>query len=111
MQGAAMGPDTDAGAPASTGDFASRHVGPSAQDVTHMLAALGVGSLDELLDRAVPASIRHRDALALPEARTEAEVLARLRELADRNETYTSLLGMGYADTITPPVIQRNVLE
>ncbi len=76
-----------------------------------MLAALGVGSLDELLDQAVPETIRDRTPLALPGAVSEAGVLARLRELADANEVFTSLLGMGYSGTLTPPVIQRNVLE
>ena len=76
-----------------------------------MLAALGYGSLDELVDAAVPAVIREAAPLALPEPLSETEALARLRELAGRNEVFTSLIGLGYHDTITPPVILRNVLE
>ena len=64
-----------------------------------------------MLDAAVPESIRRRDALELPAGRTEREVLTELRELAGRNRVVTSLIGMGYYGTITPPVIQRNLLE
>src|SRR3954451_12183954 len=76
-----------------------------------MLAALDVASVGELVDRAVPESIRDRTPLELPVGRTEADVLARMRELADRNEVLVSLIGQGYSGTITPPVIQRNLLE
>jgi glycine dehydrogenase len=76
-----------------------------------MLDALGVGSLEELVDRVVPASIRWDKPLELPAAVTEREALDRLRSLAEQNEVATSLIGMGYHDTITPPVILRNVLE
>ncbi|HEY7107477.1 MAG TPA: glycine dehydrogenase (aminomethyl-transferring), partial [Acidimicrobiia bacterium] len=76
-----------------------------------MLERLGVASLDELVDRAVPDAIRHRDPLALPAPLSEAEALSRLRELAERNEVLVSLIGRGYSNTFTPPVIQRNVLE
>ena len=91
--------------------FVRRHVGPDADEQSRMLAALGISSLDELIDRAVPESIRTREPLSVPAARSEADVVARLRDLAQRNEVFTSLIGMGYSDTITPPVIQRNVLE
>ena len=93
------------------GEFARRHVGPDEHELPAMLAVLGVESLDELLDAAVPEKIRLRAPLALPEGRTEREVLTELRELADRNRVVTSLIGMGYYGTITPPVIQRNLLE
>ena len=92
-------------------EFAARHIGPDQAEVEAMLATVGVGSLDELIDRAVPAGIRLDHRLEVPEAGTEDEVLARLRELADRNRMTTSMLGMGYSDTITPTVILRNVLE
>ncbi|HYV60747.1 MAG TPA: aminomethyl-transferring glycine dehydrogenase [Acidimicrobiia bacterium] len=91
--------------------FVGRHVGPDAGEQSRMLSALDISSLDELIDRAVPESIRTRQPLRVPAARSEADVVARLRELAQRNEVFTSLIGMGYSDTITPPVIQRNVLE
>ena len=76
-----------------------------------MLEAIGYASLDDLLADAVPASIREKLALALPPAASEAEVAAELRALAARNDVLTSMIGLGYYDTITPPVIRRNVLE
>ena len=92
-------------------EFADRHLGPSAVEIEAMLAALDVDSVAELVDRAVPEAIRDRTPLDLPAGLTEAETLVRMRELADRNEVLTSLIGMGYSATITPPVIQRNLLE
>jgi glycine dehydrogenase len=92
-------------------EFVGRHIGPDADEQSRMFDAIGLSSLDELIDRAVPDSIRTRDPLRLPPARPEPEALARLRELAERNEVFTSLIGMGYSDTLTPPVILRNVLE
>jgi glycine dehydrogenase len=95
-----------------TTEFVSRHVGvaegPAEQ---RMLETVGYASLDDLLADAVPASIREKLALALPPAATEAEVAAELRDLASRNRVTTSMIGLGYYDTITPPVIRRNVLE
>lgn len=76
-----------------------------------MLAQVGYGSLDELTDAAVPDTIKSAAALALPAARTEAEVLAELRALADRNQVLAPMIGLGYYGTFTPPVILRNVLE
>jgi glycine dehydrogenase len=92
--------------------FADRHIGVrKGADQQKMLDALGYGSLEELLAQAVPASIRESLALALPPAATESEVALALRALADRNEVLTSMIGLGYYDTVTPPVIRRNVLE
>ena len=96
--------------PAPADDFVRRHVGPNEDELRHMLATLGVGTLDELLDQTLPASIRD-DSLALPAARSETGVLAALRDLATENRPRTSLIGMGYYPTVTPAVIQRNVLE
>jgi glycine dehydrogenase len=90
--------------------FADRHIGPKPADVEKMLATVGVASLDELVSQTVPESILDTT-LELPEALTEREVVARLAELAARNEVVPSLIGLGYHDTILPPVIQRNVLE
>ncbi|MFP5255615.1 MAG: aminomethyl-transferring glycine dehydrogenase [Acidimicrobiia bacterium] len=95
--------------PATT--FADRHLGPRPEDLDAMLAALGVATLDELIDQAVPKSIRADEPLRLPAASSEPEVLALLRELAGRNQVLTSLIGTGYYGTHTPGVIQRNVLE
>ncbi len=91
--------------------FIARHIGPSDADLTHMLDALGFTTLDELIDAAVPESIREREPIAVPDARSEAAVVDRLRELARLNRPVTSLIGTGYHNTITPPVIQRNILE
>jgi glycine dehydrogenase len=94
-------------------DFADRHIGPRERDLATMLAHVGDGyaSLDALIDAAVPASIRTDRPLALPEARGESEVLAALRTIADKNTVLTQMIGLGYSDTVTPPVIRRNVLE
>jgi glycine dehydrogenase len=91
--------------------FEHRHLGPGQADQAKMLAALGYGSLDDLTDAALPSSIRSTEGLDLPAARTEGEALADLRALADRNEVVTSMIGLGYHATITPPVILRNLLE
>src|SRR5436190_6739477 len=93
------------------GGFAARHIGPSDDEIATMLAVLDVDSLEGLVDRAVPDTIRDRTPLDLPPALTEAQALQRLRDLAERNAVCTSLIGQGYTNTFTPPVIQRNVLE
>ncbi|WP_104167588.1 aminomethyl-transferring glycine dehydrogenase [Arthrobacter sp. SX1312] len=91
--------------------FADRHIGPRTSDAGHMLEVLGYPSLDKLVDLAVPASIRLDRALSLPAALSETEVLAQLRRIAGRNRTAVQMIGQGYFDTVTPPVIRRNVLE
>jgi len=90
--------------------FVGRHIGSGTDDEQSMLATLGMESLADLVRSAVPAAIRD-EMLDLPEARDEATALAALRQLARRNTVLTSLIGLGYSDTITPPVILRNVLE
>ncbi|MFK8023758.1 MAG: aminomethyl-transferring glycine dehydrogenase [Ilumatobacter sp.] len=91
--------------------FVRRHVGPSDTERAHMLAELGLANLDELLDQTVPASIRSDAPLALGAPVPEHEAVDRLRAIASANTVVTSLIGMGYHGTITPPVVQRNVLE
>ncbi|MFF2508651.1 aminomethyl-transferring glycine dehydrogenase [Streptomyces sp. NPDC058067] len=91
--------------------FEQRHIGPDEAAQAKMLAQVGYGSLDELTAAAVPDVIKSAEALALPGARTEAEVLAELRSLADRNQVLDSMVGLGYYGTFTPPVILRNVME
>ncbi|MEU7030865.1 aminomethyl-transferring glycine dehydrogenase [Streptomyces sp. NPDC014779] len=91
--------------------FEQRHIGPDAEARAKMLAQVGYGSLDELTAAAVPDVIKNAEALALPAARTEAEVLAELRELAGRNQVLAPMIGLGYYGTFTPPVILRNVME
>ncbi|NBM17300.1 aminomethyl-transferring glycine dehydrogenase [Streptomyces sp. GC420] len=91
--------------------FEQRHIGPDNEAQAKMLAQVGYGSLDELTAAAVPDVIKNTEALGLPEARTEAEVLAELRSLADRNQVLAPMIGLGYYGTFTPPVILRNVME
>ncbi|MFJ8233374.1 aminomethyl-transferring glycine dehydrogenase [Streptomyces sp. NPDC094448] len=91
--------------------FEQRHIGPDAEAQAKMLAQVGYGSLDELTAAAVPDAIKSAGALGLPDARTEPEVIAELRALADRNTVLRSMIGLGYYDTFTPPVVLRNVME
>ncbi|HEX2130399.1 MAG TPA: aminomethyl-transferring glycine dehydrogenase [Actinophytocola sp.] len=91
--------------------FADRHIGPRPAELARMLDVVGVGSLEELIDQAVPASIRDDGELELPAAVSEHASLAELRELAGRNQVHTQMIGLGYYGTLTPPVIRRNVLE
>jgi glycine dehydrogenase len=93
--------------------FADRHVGPRPAELARILDVIGVGSLDELADRAIPSSIRDRalSELDLPAPATEWEALAELRALAAANRPMVSMIGLGYHGTVTPPVIRRNVLE
>src|SRR5690242_15021618 len=91
--------------------FVSRHVGPDDRDIAEMVAALGAPSLDALIAEVVPAAIRARAPLSLPAAKTEHELLAECRRLAAQNRIFRSYIGRGYSDCITPPVIQRNILE
>ena len=91
--------------------FVRRHLGPTEADRQEMLAILGMQSLDALVDNTIPEDIRLRTAISLPKNRSEQDVLGELRAIADRNQVYRSLIGMGYFDCVTPPVIQRNILE
>ena len=92
-------------------DFISRHIGPSEQGVQQMLSVIGLNSLDDLVNQTVPENILLKEPLALEAASTEQEAIASLRALADENTVATSYIGMGYYDTVVPPVILRNVLE
>ena len=91
--------------------FLSRHIGPDADDLTTMLGAVGAESLDQLIDRAVPESIRMRESLDLPEPLDEPEALSALRRIASRNTVMRQMIGQGYHDTVTPAAIRRNILE
>ncbi len=96
---------------AGTDAFAPRHIGPSDADVEAMLAVLGYDQLPDLIDQAVPPSIRLSRDLAVPTAVSEHEALQELRAIASKNQVFRSYIGMGYHNCITPPVIQRNILE
>jgi glycine dehydrogenase len=91
--------------------FAERHIGPSATDHETMLAAIGVESVAALVDGAIPPAIRSSGMPGVPEARSEADVQTRLRQLAERNIVTVPMYGLGYSQTVTPPVIRRSVLE
>ncbi|NOT07559.1 MAG: aminomethyl-transferring glycine dehydrogenase [Gemmatimonadales bacterium] len=93
------------------GPFVSRHLGPRPADVKDMLAALGYPTLDALIDAVVPAAIRMKKPLNLPQARSEPDALAALRDMADQNQVFRSYLGLGYHNCHVPGVVQRNILE
>jgi glycine dehydrogenase len=96
-------------APSDT--FIHRHIGPSAVDIRHMLDLLGYDSLEDLTEATVPAAIRMKLPLNIGEPRGEHELLVELKAMASKNKINRSLIGMGYYDTITPPVILRNIME
>ncbi|MGW0811322.1 aminomethyl-transferring glycine dehydrogenase [Nonomuraea sp. NPDC002799] len=98
---------TDLSAP----PFSSRHIGPSEPEQQRMLEAVGFESVADLVAVAVPEAIRAKDRLKLPAAIGEAETIAELRALAGRNRVLTSMIGLGYYDTVTPAVIRRSLLE
>ncbi|WBP97058.1 aminomethyl-transferring glycine dehydrogenase [Mycolicibacterium neoaurum] len=110
-----MSPDV----PSSSSGFVARHIGPDSDAIATMLGVIGVGSLDELAGKALPAGILDAvgaDGVApgleqLPPPATEEEALAELRALADANTVAVSMIGQGYYDTLTPPVLTRNILE
>src|SRR5947207_1669224 len=91
--------------------FARRHIGPSEAEVAEMLSEVGFENLDSLIDAAVPKNIRLDRQLKLPEAKSETDALAELRAISRKNKLARSFIGAGYYDCVTPPVIQRNILE
>ncbi len=95
----------------SGSDFARRHIGPNEEEVRAMLGEVGFENLNALIDAAVPKNIRLNRQLNLPEAKSETEALAELRAIANKNKIVRSFIGAGYHGCITPPVIQRNILE
>src|ERR1700686_1586826 len=97
--------------PANFNSFARRHIGPNKEEIDAMLRELGFENLDALIDAAIPKNIRLNRQLNLPEAKSESEALAKLRAIAQKNKVERSFIGAGYSDCITPPVIQRNILE
>ena len=91
--------------------FARRHIGPQADETAAMLQTLGHDSLDAMIDALVPADIRLTAPLDIPPALSEFDALRQLKAIASKNQVFKSYLGLGYHDCITPPVIQRNILE
>jgi glycine dehydrogenase len=94
-----------------TRTFADRHIGPSTDEQNKMLAAIGQASLESLSDAALPPAIRSTGALDLPAAASEEQALAELRERASANRVLVSMIGLGWHDTVTPPVLRRGILE
>ena len=93
-------------------NFVSRHNGVSkSSDEEKMLKEIGVASMDELIEKAVPAAIRLNEPMPIPDGINEYEFLNHVRSLAKKNKVYKTYIGMGYYGTITPSVIQRNVFE
>ncbi|AFW95989.1 glycine dehydrogenase (decarboxylating) [Anabaena sp. 90] len=97
--------------PSTLSNFTQRHIGLNPDDIQQMLDILGLSSLDDLIDKTVPQAIRFHQTLNLPAAQSEFAALAKLKQIADKNQVYRSFIGMGYYDCITPTVIQRNILE
>ncbi len=93
-------------------DFANRrHIGPSPEEMAEMLQVLGVETLDELIDQTVPKSIRSKEPLEFGKPKSEREWLWFVRQVAKKNKVFTTMIGQGYYGAITPPAIQRNILE
>ena len=91
--------------------FAFRHIGPKEEEISKMLTALEVDSIEELLSQTLPEEIRLKKPLALREGITEYRFLNELRALSDQNQLFETYIGLGYHPTVTPAVIQRNILE
>lgn len=94
-----------------TTKFENRHIGITPADLNEMLKVVGVSSLDELINQTIPSDIRLEKKLDLPESMTEREFAEHISELASKNESFTSYIGMGWYDTVCPAPIQRNVFE
>jgi len=93
------------------GNFINRHIGPNPQQTKAMLAELGISELEDIIELAIPSNILNHEPLKLTETISERAVIKHLRKMRERNKVFTSMIGMGYYDTIMPAVIKRNVLE
>ncbi len=92
-------------------EFIKRHIGPSAQDTEKMLAAIGLKSVDELIEKTIPSIIRSKKPMQIPEGLSEFEMLQSLKKIGEKNIVATNFIGQGYYGTITPSVILRNIFE
>jgi len=93
-------------------DFANRrHIGPSPSEIAEMCKVLGVKDLDELIDQTVPENIRQKEPLDFGKPKSERELIWFMRKVADKNQAFTTMIGQGFHGTVTPPAIQRNILE
>ena len=93
------------------GNFIYRHIGPNPQQTQEMLEELGLNELEDIIEQAIPANILNHDPLKLTETISERAVIKHIRDMRGRNKVFTSMIGMGYYDTVMPAVIKRNVLE
>jgi glycine dehydrogenase len=93
------------------GNFINRHIGPTQLQTKEMLAVLGLNELEDIIEQAIPANILNQEPLKLTETISERAVITHLRNMRSRNKVFTSMIGMGYYDTVMPAVIKRNVLE
>ncbi len=91
--------------------FSRRHIGPNSRQIDEMLDVIGYSNLDALIEATIPKNIRLNRELHLPKAKSENDAIAELRAIASKNKVARSFIGAGYSDCITPPVIQRNILE
>ncbi|MFN7667334.1 MAG: glycine dehydrogenase (aminomethyl-transferring), partial [Burkholderiales bacterium] len=92
-------------------EFHARHIGPNAEEKLEMLRTIGLSSLEDMTDAIVPASIKLKSGLTLPEALSEEQALEKIRAIAQQNQIFKSFIGQGYYGTHTPKVILRNILE
>ena len=92
-------------------EFISRHIGPNEAETKSMLTTIGVSSIDDLISKTVPASIRMNHELNIPAAMSEHEYLKHIKEISLKNKVYANYIGQGYYDTIIPSVILRNIFE
>ena len=95
---------------AQQNEFSRRHIGTTGAEAS-LLKTVGVSSMEELISKTVPASIRNHEKLAIPDAMSEADLLKHLKEISLNNKLFKTYIGQGYYDTITPSVILRNVFE
>ncbi len=95
----------------NTRDFVNRHNGPSENDVINMLDRLGLSSIDQLINKTIPDDIRLKDKLNIDDGLSEYEYLNHIRKISKKNKIFKTYIGMGYYNTIVPPVILRNVFE
>ncbi|GIV29295.1 MAG: hypothetical protein KatS3mg028_0361 [Bacteroidia bacterium] len=91
--------------------FSSRHIGVSEEEIKKMLKKIGVASLNQLIEETIPAEIRLKNKLNIPEPLTEPEYLQHIRQIAQKNKIYKSYIGLGFYNTYTPSVILRNIFE
>ena len=92
-------------------NFTNRHIGPSTSEISEILNSIGVESIEQLLNETIPEKIRLKDEINIPDGISEFEFLEEIKKLSILNQNFKTYIGLGYHDTFTPSVIQRNILE